>query len=97
MSDNEGIGVLRLECPQHHPVGRILKQVSHQMVQYDPGAAAGDRRFWPDEDEHQQFKTRCGHCDRSVGESTATLQAAFAALLADPLEFYGNATLAYAP
>ncbi|SOJ54633.1 hypothetical protein MSIMFB_02126 [Mycobacterium simulans] len=45
MSYNEGIGYLKLECPQGHPVGRILKQVPHQAVQYDPGAQVGPRRF----------------------------------------------------
>ncbi len=95
MGNSEGIGVLKLECPQSHPVGRIFKQVPHQAVQYDPGAAVGPRRFWPEEDEQQQFKTRCSHCGKPVGDSTATLRAKLRTLLDDQVETYETATLPY--
>ena len=49
VGNQEGIGILKLECPQMHPVGRILKEAPYQAVVYDPGAQVGDRRFWPDE------------------------------------------------
>ena len=51
VGNQEGIGILKLECPQMHPVGRILKEAPYQAVVYDPGAQVGDRRFWPDEDD----------------------------------------------
>ena len=41
--NQEGIGMLKLECPQTHPVGRILKDAPHQAVQFDPGAQVGPR------------------------------------------------------
>ena len=95
MANNEGIGQLRFECPQGHRVGRIGKDVAHQMVQFDPGAAVGPRRFWPEEHEQQRFETRCAICDRPLGESTATLKDKLAALLADQVETSATATLAY--
>ena len=45
VGNQEGIATLKLECPKNHPVGRILKDVPHQMTQYDPGVAVGPRRF----------------------------------------------------
>ena len=95
MSFSEGIGTLKLECPQAHPVGRILRESPHQAVQYDPGAAVGPRRFWPDEDEQTRFATRCRFCERTVGDDTTTLRAKLADLLADTSETYGTATLPY--
>jgi len=95
LSTSEGIGVLKLECPQTHPVGRILKEAPHQAVQYDPGAAVGPRRFWPDEEDQPQFKTRCRFCDKPVGDATATLQNKLNNLIADGVEAYRTATLAY--
>lgn len=95
IGDHEGIGVLKLQCLQGHPVGRILKEAPHQAVQYDPGAAVGSRRFWPDEDDQPQFTTCCRFCDRPVGEATATLQNALATLVADASEGSAAATLPY--
>jgi hypothetical protein len=94
-ANQEGVGVLKLECPQSHPVGRILKEAPHQSVQYDPGAAVGARRFWPDEDDQPQFTTHCRFCDRPVGEATSTLQGKLATLVADASQTTGTATLAY--
>lgn len=95
MSFVEGIGTLKLECPQMHPVGRILRESAHQSVQYDPGAAVGPRRFWPNENDQPHFTTHCRFCDKSVGEPTATLQAKFAELLADASETHRTTTLPY--
>ncbi|MGZ4509895.1 MAG: hypothetical protein ACXVX4_00765 [Mycobacterium sp.] len=95
VGDQEGVGALKLQCPQGHPVGRILKGAPHQAVQYDPGAAVGSRRFWPDEDDQPQFTTRCRFCDRPVGDATATLQDALATLVADASEGSAAATLPY--
>ncbi|OBK18361.1 hypothetical protein [Mycobacterium asiaticum] len=95
MSFSEGIGTLKLECPQAHPVGRILREAAHQSVQYDPGAAVGPRRFWPADGEQAQFTAHCRFCDRPVGDATATLQAKFAELIADVAQTYGTVTLPY--
>lgn len=95
VGNQEGIGVLKLQCAQGHPVGRILKEAPHQAVQYDPGASVGPRRFWPDEDEQPNFKAHCRFCDRSVGEVTATLQSQLATLVADAAAGVGTATLQY--
>ena len=95
VGNQAGIGTLKLECPQNHPVGRILKDVPHQMTQYDPGVAVGPRRFWPGEDEHQQFKTVCRHCDKPVGEVTATLRSKFSALADSMSESVDVITLQY--
>jgi hypothetical protein len=72
--NQEGIGTLKLECPQMHSVGRLLKEAPYQSVVFDPGVQVGDRRFWPDEVDQPQFKAHCRHCDKSVGEASATLQ-----------------------
>ncbi|ETB49963.1 hypothetical protein [Mycobacterium avium] len=93
--NQEGIGMLKLECPQHHPVGRILKDAPHQAVQFDPGAQVGPRRFWPDEDEQPKFTTRCRFCDQPVGEATATLQAKLAEVVADAAATAATAALPY--
>ncbi|OBA59072.1 hypothetical protein A5647_18555 [Mycobacterium sp. 1100029.7] len=74
MSNQEGIGTLKLECPQSHPVGRILKEAPHQQVVYDPGAQVGPRRFWPDEQDQPQFQVQCRQCDRPVIGATTELQ-----------------------
>jgi hypothetical protein len=95
VGNSEGIGTLKLECPQSHPVGRILRDAPHQAIQYDPGAQVGPRRFWPDEDDQPEFNSRCRFCDRPVGASTATLQTTLAGLLADASETMGTATLSY--
>jgi hypothetical protein len=95
VGNQEGIGTLKLECPQSHPVGRILKEAPHQAVLYDPGAAVGPRRFWPDEDEQPQFKTRCRHCDKPVGDATATLQSKLRNLIDNASETIETATLPY--
>lgn len=95
VGNQEGIGTLRLECPQSHPVGRILKEAPHQAVVYDPGAQVGPRRFWPDEDEQPQFKTRCRFCDKPVGEVTATLQDKLRELIMNASETTETATLPY--
>lgn len=95
VGNQEGIGTLKLECPQAHPVGRILKEHPHQMVAFDPGAQFGDRRFWPGEADLPQFKVHCRFCDKPVGESTAALQSKHAALVGDAAETMGTATLAY--
>jgi hypothetical protein len=95
VASQEGIGTLKLECPQCHPVGRILKDAPHQAVQYDPGAAGGPRRFWPDEDEQPQFRVHCRFCDKPVGQLTATLQNELANLIADGAQAVGTATLPY--
>ena len=92
VGNQEGIGTLKLECPQGHPVGRILKEAPHQAVQYDPGAQVGPRRFWPDEDEQPQFKTRCSFCDKPLGDATATLQTKLRNLIDDASETSGTAT-----
>ena len=65
--NQEGIGTLKLECPQMHSVGRLLKEAPYQSVVFDPGAQVGERRFWPDEADQPQFKVHCRHCDKSVG------------------------------
>ncbi|OBF75083.1 hypothetical protein A5750_11225 [Mycobacterium sp. 852002-51613_SCH5001154] len=95
IGNQEGVGTLKLECPQGHPVGRILKDAPHQAVQYDPGAMVGARRFWPDEDDQPQFKTSCRSCDKPVGDATATLQVKLAEVIADAAATTGTATLAY--
>lgn len=95
MSNQEGIGVLKLECPQTHPVGRILREAPHQALQYDPGAAVGRRRFWPDEEDQPNFKSHCRFCDRPVGDATAALQSKLATLVADASQTYATATLPY--
>jgi hypothetical protein len=94
--NQEGIGVLKLECPQRHPVGRILKEAPHQSVMYDPGAMVGERRFWPNEEDQPQFKTHCRFCDKSVGEATSTLQGQLATLVADASQTIGTVTIQYA-
>jgi hypothetical protein len=95
VSNQEGIGVLKLECPQGHPVGRVLKDAPHQSIQYDPGAAVGPRRFWPGEDEQPQFTMRCRFCDKPVGDATATLQAKLATVINDATQTTAVATLPY--
>jgi hypothetical protein len=85
VGSQEGIGVLKLECPQSHPA-----------VMYDPGAAVGPRRFWPDEDDQPRFTTHCRFCDKRVGDATATLQGELAALVADVSRVSATATLPYA-
>jgi hypothetical protein len=95
VGNQEGIGTLKLECPQAHPVGRILKEHPHQMVAFDPGAAVGDRRFWPGETDQPQFKVHCRFCDKPVGESTAALQVKHAKLLDDAAATTETATLPY--
>jgi hypothetical protein len=95
VGNQEGIGTLKLECPQAHPVGRILKEHPHQMVAFDPGAMVGDRRFWPGEDDQPQFKVHCRFCDKPVGESTAALQTKHANLLDDAAVTTETATLPY--
>ncbi|RUP03017.1 MAG: hypothetical protein EKK34_22020 [Mycobacterium sp.] len=95
MSYSEGIGTLKLECPQAHPVGRILRETAHQSVQYDPGATVGPRRFWPEESEQTLFTAHCRFCDRPVGDATVTLREKFTALLADTGETYRTTTLPY--
>jgi hypothetical protein len=93
--NQEGIGTLKLECPQRHPVGRILKEAPHQAVMYDPGAVVGPRRFWPDEDEQPQFKTHCRFCDQPVGDLTASLQSQLGIVINDASETVETATLSY--
>ncbi len=95
VGNQEGIGVLKLECPQSHPVGRILKEAPHQAILYDPGVAVGPRRFWPDEDDQPQFTTHCRFCDKPVGDTTTALQSRLAAVVADVSEASASATLPY--
>jgi hypothetical protein len=95
VGNQEGIGTLKLECPQNHPVGRILKEAPHQAVVFDPGAQVGPRRFWPDEGEYAQFKTHCRFCDKTVGDVTATLQEKHRNVIADPSASTETATLPY--
>lgn len=95
MSNQEGIGVLKLECPQSHPVGRILKEAPHQSVQYDPGAQVGPRRFWPQEDEQPQFRAHCRFCDKPVGDSTVTLQNKLRTLIEHASQTVQTATVPY--
>ncbi|OBF58750.1 hypothetical protein A5787_22635 [Mycobacterium sp. 852002-50816_SCH5313054-b] len=95
-ANQEGIGVLKLECPQRHPVGRILKEAPHQAVQYDPGAQVGSRRFWPDEQDQPQFKIHCRFCDKSLAEAAATLQNQLASLVDDTAQTIRTATMQYA-
>ncbi|BBX38992.1 hypothetical protein [Mycobacterium simiae] len=95
MSNHEGIGTLKLECPQSHPVGRILKEAPHQQVVYDPGAQVGPRRFWPDEQDQPQFSIRCPQCDRPVGDATTALQDKHRNLVLDASETSEVATLPF--
>lgn len=95
VGNQEGIGMLKLECPQSHPVGRILKDAPHQSVQFDPGAQVGPRRFWPDEDEQPDFTTLCRFCDRPVGDATSALQTKLATVIADAVATAETATLPY--
>lgn len=95
VANQEGIGLLKLECPQSHPVGRILRDAPYQSVQYDPGAQVGPRRFWPGEDEHAEFKTHCRFCDKPVGDVTATLRAKLATVLDDVVQTTETTTLPY--
>lgn len=95
VGNQEGIGMLKLECPQSHPVGRILKDAPHQAVQFDPGAQVGPRRFWPDEDAQPDFTTRCRFCDRPVGDATSALQTKLATVIADAVATAETATLPY--
>ncbi|HTQ16434.1 hypothetical protein [Mycobacterium sp.] len=95
MGNNEGIGVLQLECPQRHSAGRVLKEAAHHQVQYDPGPAVGPRQFWPQEDEQGRFKTHCRHCDKPVWGPSATLQGKLIELLADDSATHATVTLQY--
>jgi hypothetical protein len=95
-ANQEGIGVLKLECPQRHPVGRILKEAPHQSVMFDPGAMAGERRFWPNEEDQPRFKTHCRFCDKPVGEASTALQGQLADLVADASQTIRTTTLQYA-
>ncbi|OBJ08347.1 hypothetical protein [Mycobacterium sp. 1465703.0] len=95
VGNQEGVGMLKLECPQSHPVGRILKDAPHQAVQFDPGAQVGPRRFWPDEDEQPNFTTQCRFCDKPVGDATSALQAKLATVIADSSATVETATLPY--
>ena len=95
VANQEGIGVLKLQCTQGHPVGRIFKEAPHQSVQYDPGAMVGPRRFWPDENEQPNFKAHCRFCDKAVGVATATLQKQLADLVGDASQAIGITTLQY--
>ena len=95
VGNQEGIGVLKLECPQSHPVGRILKEAPHQATMYDPGVAVGPRRFWPDEDDQPRFTAHCRFCDKPVGDATATLQNKLAAVVVDASQTSAGATLPY--
>ncbi|BBZ38903.1 hypothetical protein [Mycobacterium conspicuum] len=93
--NQEGIGTLKLECPQMHSVGRLLKESPYQSVVYDPGAQVGDRRFWPDEADQPRFTAHCRHCDKSVGELTATLQDKHRQVIDSASETTQVATLSY--
>ncbi len=95
VGNQEGVGMLKLECPQSHPVGRLLKDAPHQAVLFDPGAQVGPRRFWPDEDEQPNFATLCRFCDKPVGDTTSTLQTKLASVLADSAATAETATLPY--
>lgn len=95
VGNQEGVGMLKLECPQSHPVGRLLKDAPHQAVQFDPGAQVGPRRFWPDEDEQPIFTTLCRFCDKQVGDTTSTLQTKLASVLADASATAETTTLPY--
>jgi phage FluMu protein Com len=93
--NQEGIGTLKLECPQSHPVGRILKEAPHQQVVYDPGAQVGPRRFWPDEEDQPQFTIRCRQCDKPVSEATTALQDKHRNLIMHSSETFETATLPF--
>jgi hypothetical protein len=95
VGNQEGIGTLKLECPQMHSVGRILKEAPHQSVVFDPGVQVGERRFWPDEVDQPQFKAHCRHCDKSVGEITTTLQSKHRQVIDSTSETTEVATLPY--
>ena len=95
VGNQEGIGTLKLECPQMHSVGRLLKDAPYQSVVYDPGAQVGERRFWPDEVDQPQFKAHCRHCDKSVGEATTTLQEKHRNVINSASETTEVATLPY--
>ena len=95
VGNQEGIGMLKLECPHSHPVGRILKDAPHQAVQFDPGAQVGPRRFWPDEDEQPNFTTVCRFCDKPVGDATSNLQTKLATVIADASATGEMVTLPY--
>jgi hypothetical protein len=95
MSNVEGIGFLKLECPQGHSVGTILKQAPHQAPQYDPGAQVGSREFWPQEDAQGRFVRQCRGCDKSVGGSTAELHSKLNQLTNDMSETRAATTLQY--
>ena len=95
VGNQEGIGTLKLECPQMHPVGRILKEAPHQSVVYDPGAMVGERRFWPDEGDQPHFKAHCRFCDKDVVDSTATLLQKLGAVIDDASETTVTFTMPY--
>ncbi|OMC21869.1 hypothetical protein [Mycobacterium sp. SP-6446] len=95
VGNQEGIGTLKLECPQMHTVGRILKEAPHQSVVYDPGAQVGPRRFWPDEQDQPQFTTNCRFCEKPVGETTTTLQGKLRSLIDSASETIDTVTLQY--
>src|SRR5690348_11578238 len=95
VGNQEGIGTLKLECPQMHTVGRILKEAPHQSVVYDPGAQVGPRRFWPDEADQPQFKANCRFCEKPVGEVTTTLQDKLRTLIDNASETTDSVTLPY--
>ena len=95
VGNQEGIGTLKLECPQMHTVGRILKEAPHQSVVYDPGAQVGPRRFWPDEADQPQFATTCRFCEKPVGEATTTLQDKLRTLIDSASETTEAVTLPY--
>ncbi|MCV7351721.1 hypothetical protein [Mycobacterium parmense] len=94
-ANQEGVGMLKLECPQGHPVGRLLRDAPHQSVQYDPGAVVGPRRFWPDEQDQPRFTPRCRFCEKPVGEATTALQTKLNDVLADATATTASAMLSY--
>lgn len=95
VGNQEGIGTLKLECPQMHTVGRILKEAPHQSVVYDPGAQVGPRRFWPDEQDQPQFTANCRFCEKPVGETTTTLQGKLRTLIDSASDTTDTVTLQY--
>jgi hypothetical protein len=95
MTSAEGVGFLKLECPQGHSVGTILKQAPHQSPQFDPGAQASSREFWPQEDGQGRFVRHCESCGKSVGDLTSTLQGKLVELTFDMAETRAATTLPY--
>ena len=84
LTDDTGMAVMELQCPNRHLVGRIIKHSVGSPLLLDMPKRL--REDWKQVSERPMLTTHCGVCKRAVSKATDTVKERVDRLIDDEWE-----------